>query len=220
MYGLINSKTALMNRMNFLMEGELAAKAFEQGAEGIDPTMLTMAVRYYRTLLQLFPEEAVIYGNLGFCYFYLGDYSRAWEAYQHAVILEPQLSTLRWDMAMILFQRGEFKKAAVLWEEYLGQREGFKGYLEAYRKQLKRMNRKDAFSLIQQAERRFAEDEIKTYIKLAESYFLLKEYDKAKNAELHGGLREIKTVSFLKGNVRLHLNTELFFLRHRLHARM
>ena len=187
LFGLVNRRAVHNNRMNFLKQSEIDVKAFALGAPAVDPAMLRMAVRYYRELLRFIPADGLIHGNLGFCYFYLKDYSRAWEEYQRALALEPQLWTLRWDEAMFLFQNGNVKEAARIWEDYLDNQDTVREYFKALKDQL-RMKRKDVLYLVERMEKRFAEDETETYIKLSEAYFFLKQYDKAK-AIAEGGLK-------------------------------
>lgn len=230
LFGLVNRRAAHNNRMNFLKQSEIDVKAFALGAPDINPAMLRMAARYYQELLRLLPSDGAIHGNLGFCYFYLKDYPRAREEYRRALALEPQLWTLHWDSAMFLFQSGNVKEAARILENYLDHQDTVREYFKALKGQL-RIKKEDVLYLVERMEKRFAEDETETYIKLSEAYFFLKQYDKAKaiaerGLKLFPGNRWLYYVAggvppslMPKDSPRLHLNTELFFLRYHLNGR-
>ncbi len=200
--GLVNRHVAHNNRMNFLKQSEVDVKAFALGAPTIDPAMLRMAIRYYRELLRFIPADGVIHGNMGFCYFYLKDYPRAWGEYQRALALEPQLWTLHWDSAMFLFQNGDVKEAAWIWEDYLSNQDAARKYFAALKDQLRVKKKEDVLYLVQRMEKRFAKDETETYIKLSESYFSLKQYDNAQAIAASG-------LKLFPGNRWLHYVTGL-----------
>ncbi len=183
---LIDRHTVLNNRMNFLLQNEASVKAFSVGRVPIDYSAFKMAVRYYTELRRFAPRDGLLCGNQGFCYYHLGQKQQALEMYQKALMLEPTCGPLQLDLATMFFEIGWQEKAAVIWSNYLENKESIKRYCEALRGQLRLIKREDVLFLIDDMEKSFVVDERETYIKLSEAYFLLQKYSLAAETALAG----------------------------------
>ena len=150
---------------------EQSVKSFEQGLVPFNAEEFKWAARYYRELLRFFPPNDLVYGNLGFCYFYLGDYERAIRAYQRAMDLEPHLYLYYWDMGLILFQVGEVRSATFFFDTALRLLPSTVVFYETLAEKLPAKN-KNMVTLVELLKRRAGEDENRIYYYLGLANFL------------------------------------------------
>lgn len=109
--GMIDKDRVCLNRLNVLKDSEYDLEMFSQGRGKLNENTLRWAVRYYSALRKYAPEISLYYGDLGFCYFYLGQDDQAIKAYQKAIELEPQLYMYHYDLGMIYQRLGRLDKA-------------------------------------------------------------------------------------------------------------
>jgi len=167
----VDSSVARLNRLNHLKQVEHSVKSFEQGLVPFNAEEFRWAARYYRELLKFFPPSDLVYGNLGFCYYYLGDYDRAIRAYQQAIALEPHLYLYYLDMGLILFQAGEVKSATSFFDTSLSQLPSTVAFYETLAEKLPAKN-KNMATLVELLKRRAGEDENLIYYYLGLANFL------------------------------------------------
>lgn len=185
--GLAQREAFMTNRMNFLKQYEWDGKLFATGeTSSVDSASLRMLKRYYEGLLKDSPQSGIVRGNLGFCYFYLKEYKKALEEYQKAVVLEPEFIPLQWDLGFVFFKGGDFGRAIKIWENYLLSQEQMLQNFESFETQAKESNKKEFLILIYQAKKDFRDREKETYIKLSESYRMIKDFPRAKAVALSG----------------------------------
>lgn len=178
LFFFVDSSVARLNRLNHLKQVEHQIKSFEQGLAPLNTEELRWAVRYYRELLRFFPPSDLIYGNLGFCYYYLKDYAKALEAYQKAVSLEPHVYFYYWDMGVISFQVGDMKTALSFFETSLKLMPATVVYYERLTERLPEKN-KYMVSLVEYLKNRAVADEERVYYYGGLANFLLGDYQQA-----------------------------------------
>jgi tetratricopeptide (TPR) repeat protein len=69
------------------------------------------ALRYYKNFVYLQPKVASAFSAMGFCNYYLGNYTQALKDYQHAADLDPALPAIHYDLGVVYFKRNEINKA-------------------------------------------------------------------------------------------------------------
>ena len=72
---------------------------------------LKSGIVYFKAIMNLTEPLASTYGNLGFCYYYLNDYSKAIVVYGEAIKRDPLRYIYWWDQGMIYFKLKDYKKA-------------------------------------------------------------------------------------------------------------
>jgi len=167
----VDSSIARLNRLNHLKQVEHSVKSFELGLIPFNAEEFRWAARYYRELLKFFPPSDLVYGNLGFCYYYLGDYERAIRAYQQAIALESHLYLYYLDMGLILFQVGEVKNAASLFDTSLNLLPATVAFYETLAEKLPAKN-KNMMTLVGLLKKRAEEDAMRIYYYLGLTNFL------------------------------------------------
>lgn len=73
---------------------------------------LTWGIEYYKDLIDLLGPLASVYANMGYCYYYLGQFPQALEMYDKAIALNAGLYWYHWDKGMIYADLKEYDKAA------------------------------------------------------------------------------------------------------------
>jgi tetratricopeptide (TPR) repeat protein len=184
----VNREQAHKNRLNYLKVGiEDYLLEFQSGSKSPDPQIFHRAVRYYKALIHLSPENAVYYGNLGFCYFQLGQMAKAIRAYDRAIILEPKLYTLHWDLGMIHYAIHDHKRAA---ENFITSLALIPQSLISYQKLADSfkspVNGEDGEMMIQRMRRQAQADEEKGLHYVAQTYFQLSMYPSMFETVRHG----------------------------------
>ena len=84
-----------------------------------DTETFKKAVRYYKNLLQLYPDAAVIYSAAGFCYHALGSPAKAIAYYEKAVNLDEKLFGLYYNLGVLHFENGSYSAAANYFKKVL-----------------------------------------------------------------------------------------------------
>ena len=107
----VDRHQAFLNRMNVMKDVEYDLELFLKEGRPLTEDALRWGVRYYRSLQKYAPDNSLYFGNLGFCYFYLGRYEEAIRAYQKAVELEPKLYTYHYDLGLIYSRLGRTEEA-------------------------------------------------------------------------------------------------------------
>jgi len=77
------------------------AYLYAYGQKEWDADAMHKSRLYYHSLLSFVPSPALVYGNLGFCDFHLGEMGKAVDHYQKAVQLEPRLYSFYYDLGVI-----------------------------------------------------------------------------------------------------------------------
>lgn len=173
---LFNCDKALTQRMNFLKQGEADVFEYSAGNAVFNRGAFIMAARYYTELLKYHPRDGVIYGNRGFCEYYLGGEFQAVSDYQKAVTMEPGLGSLQWDLALIYFRQGHIREASRIWERYMNNFPAMRKYYGQLKDRLNAQKNIAAAFKLELLLRKMEQDERLTHIKLGESYFLLNDF--------------------------------------------
>jgi len=108
---LVDEELAFQNRLTGLKHAEEELKEFEAGRGEMDLQVLSRALRYYHELLKRMPKAGLVYGDLGFCYYYLGRPGEAINQYQKAIELDPFWYTYDWDLGVIYHRLGDYPKS-------------------------------------------------------------------------------------------------------------
>lgn len=174
----IDSSVAQLNRLNHLKQFEHSVKSFEQGLTPFDVEEFRWTARYYKELLKFFSPNDLIYGNLGFCYFYLKDYTKAMEAYLAAIDLEQYFYVYYFDVGLIFLQSGDIKNALAFFDTALKLLPKTTAYYETLAERLPDKH-KNMMGLTGLLKKRAGEDEAITYYYLGLVNFRLGDYPSA-----------------------------------------
>lgn len=88
--------------------------ALTRGEAPVDEAKLRRYVRYYRTVLEVLPDDDAARGMLGYCYYYLGDKDRAIRHLEMAVSDNKYYFWFDYTLALLYYQKGEYARAAEL----------------------------------------------------------------------------------------------------------
>ena len=66
---------------------------------------------YYQNFNAIAPGRADVYGMLGFCYYYLGQYEKAIANYEQATVFNPHFFWFYYNLTTIYFKQGKYQKA-------------------------------------------------------------------------------------------------------------
>ena len=94
----------LLSTIDYLVE-------FSSGEEPFDRETFLGYVDYYKQILKYMPRRADALGLLGYCYYYLGEKSRAIDFFQEAIDQEPGFFWFHYNLGLIYFQDGLYEKA-------------------------------------------------------------------------------------------------------------
>ncbi len=108
---LIDHHQAYLNRMNVLKDVEYHLQEFLDNDKPLDRDTLRWALRYYQGLQRYARDNSLYYGDLGFCYYYLGNDEAAIRSYQAAIDLEPRFYMYHYDLGLIYYHQGKAQKA-------------------------------------------------------------------------------------------------------------
>ncbi|MCK5215969.1 MAG: tetratricopeptide repeat protein [Candidatus Omnitrophica bacterium] len=163
---------ALRNHINRLksVEGEL--KCFEGGGPLPDRDAFKGGVRYYEVLLK-YNNDSLVYGNLGFCHFYLGNYTQALASYRKAIEKEPQLYFYYWDMGLLNYYLGDFEKSRYFFERALFYIPVTSKYYDKMRSRITDSKNENIHHYLLACYYRLSQDREDTYIKLAQCHRFL-----------------------------------------------
>lgn len=150
----VDCEKATLAHLNFLkgIEGRLAQ--FRNTHEN-STLEFKQGITFYRKMTKIMPENAVLRGNIGYCYFYLGDYKNALSQYKKAVEIEPTLYTAYFDLGIIDLVLGSQKEAQFYFRKALSFLPLMKTYYLFLAERLKEQNDSKSLAvlslLIQQA---------------------------------------------------------------------
>ena len=184
----VNPQTAYMNRLNQLKGIEFDLYGFSNGEGDTDRERLLLGIRYYKELLKINNANAGVYGDLGFCYFYLGDYQTAIRLYKKAISLEPKLYTYHWDLAMIYFYLKEYSNVVPYLQNCITQIPATISYYMGLGRKIQEKGEEQISRLIYFLLMRADKDEAEAYERLLFCYSRVKEY-KIMQELAHKGLQ-------------------------------
>ena len=163
---------ALTNRLNRLKGIESDLKDFEKGGPVPDIDVFKEGVLYYE-ILPKHINDSLVYGNLGFCHFYLGDYQQALTAYRQAIEKEPQLYFYYWDMGLLNYYLGDFEKSRYFFERALFYIPVTSKYYDKMRSRITDSKNENIHHYLLACYYRLSQDREDTYIKLAQCHRFL-----------------------------------------------
>ncbi|MDP8266374.1 MAG: tetratricopeptide repeat protein [Candidatus Aceula meridiana] len=160
----------LGNQQHF--EGELVERLSEgQEMRSFD---FVRAINYYKEFLHMLPGQDYAYGNTGYCYVQLNNLSKAIKFYDKAIQANPYIYSYLFDRGMIFFDRKEYEKAILNFQQAL---KVMPQTLDYYRKLVSRIgatNSNNTFSrYLAIAANQAKEDEFIAQIQVARSRFYL-----------------------------------------------
>lgn len=174
--GAIDQRKAKINNLNYLKGIEGYLQNFLDQTEEYDEKKLKEGLKYYRALRRFLPSNAYVFGNLGFCYFYLHDYPKAIASYKKAIELQPTFFAFHYDIGRIYFLMADFKNAQKFLEGSLPLISNAEAHYTYLIKSLLEKNRKDIIPEIFKLAQRLKEDSAEIYITLSKVYSALKDY--------------------------------------------
>jgi len=185
-FAAVDRDTAVLNYINNLKGVEVDLEKFAQRKEEFKTSALREGVRYYKELLRISPFSAYAHANLGFCYFYLGDYQKAMKAYLRAVEIQPNLYSFHCDLGMICLEKKEFKQAVGFFGDCLTLiPRAERSYLNLV-KTLNERGIKEGARIFAQFALRARSDREQAYAGLVSSYFNLKDYAAMRRVAFEG----------------------------------
>jgi len=111
LFFLIDHHQVYLNRMNVLKDVEYKLKEALDHNESLNRDDLRWGLRYYQGLQRYARNNSIYYANLGFCYFYLGEYKQAIRFYQQAIALEQRFYMYHYDLGVIYFHLRKLDQA-------------------------------------------------------------------------------------------------------------
>ncbi len=185
-YFTVNREAATINRLNSLKEVERHLYNFSVGDEPFDAEQFLWGARYFKELIKINPNNAALYGNLGFCYYYLGDHHKAIEAYKKALSLDSKLYTHHYDLGMIYFYANDFKNATEHLQATINQIPPTVKYYLRLGQRLQENGKDELSRGIHHLLSKAQEDESKAYEYLIKCFFYNREYDIMREVALLG----------------------------------
>lgn len=120
----IESKTK-MGSLNSLIPNSFDYLVNLSAQEEVDANKVREYVRYYNQVVDFIPKQAGAYGILGFCYYYLGEYEKAFYAYQKAIALNPAFFWFHYNLGLIYFNTGQYAEAVKAFQKATQTRADF-----------------------------------------------------------------------------------------------
>lgn len=99
-----------------IIEGE---GHFREGVRAYQSGKIDEATREFEKSIELNPDIAAAYSNLGYLYYDMGDYGLALRYQQKAVEVDPRYANAYYGLALICKKRGEPAAARQYWMDYL-----------------------------------------------------------------------------------------------------
>lgn len=183
----VNFKQAETNLLNNRKRIEPEIKQSVDKGNPPDPETFKALSQYYKKLLHRFPNEALIWGNIGACYFYMGDNLKALQSYQQAIALSPTFYTYYWDLGMIYYHLGDFNNAAAYLQRSLQFLNHYDRLCDKTTQNLLRIRRPDALPTVLTLKQRAHRDKLEALMRLADVAFLQKDINRM-NALVQEGL--------------------------------
>ena len=98
--------------------GDTAKDSFKRGVQYSLKGQHEKAVEEYKKSLELSPNNAVVYSNLGFEYYDLKDYDKSAAHQEKALDLDPELANAYYGLAMVLEKKGNTDGAIENYKEF------------------------------------------------------------------------------------------------------
>jgi tetratricopeptide (TPR) repeat protein len=108
---LVDHHLVLIRVLNYW---EPVVSSLFEYAKGSDPSntpLLVHSIRYYKSIVKILPS-APSYGAIGFCYYHLGNKTKAIEYYQKAARTDPSFFGIHYDLGALYFDAGRYREAA------------------------------------------------------------------------------------------------------------
>lgn len=182
---LVNQRAAVINRINYLRLYDFLLDAGDDPGN-LRADDLRWGIRYYKKFQYIFPRESLNYANQAFCYFYYGNEKAAYKALIKATAVDPNWYFNHFDLGVIAMRQRKFVQAV----DHFDQARKFLprtvlSYLSLIRTPGPR-DRDNIQKVIDGLCQQARNDEQTIVIKLAENYFLLKNYSKMLEYALGG----------------------------------
>ena len=88
-----------------------ASDAFHRGNNALLTKKYNRAILYYKKAIELRPNDAHAYNNLGNAYKEIGSYSNAINAYNNAIRLKPDYSSAHYNLGIVYQKDDDFNSA-------------------------------------------------------------------------------------------------------------
>jgi tetratricopeptide (TPR) repeat protein len=109
-YLTIDHRLVVIRTVNYWQPVPSDLFRFAQGKSDRDVSLLVRATRYYRSIVKILPSGPA-YGALGFCYYHLGDESKAILYYKKAVETDQTFFGLYHNLGALYYKAGDFHQA-------------------------------------------------------------------------------------------------------------
>lgn len=176
LYVFVNRDAARINRLNSLKEVERHLYQFSEDEAPFDREAFRWGARYFKELLKISPDNGALYGNLAFCYYYLGDRPKAIASYKKALSLDNKFYTHHLDLGLIYFFAQDYEKATPYFQTTISQITPTVQYYLRLGQRLQEKGKdeisKGVYHLISKAQK----DEAKAYEYLIKCFFYSREY--------------------------------------------
>lgn len=93
----------------------------ESNGKNNGSVLLRRGLRYYKTLIAVFPTSSLAHGLLGYCYYYLGKQEKAVDAFLMAAKKEPRFYWHQYNLAVIYYNRKDYGRAAEYFRKVAAQ---------------------------------------------------------------------------------------------------
>ena len=114
---LVDMDKADLRRSDALEEGNACYPVLlNAGKEAYDPIKLHSVLRYYKLLGKVNPNSRAD-EMIGYCYFLLKDFRRSRASFEKDLKVYPQHFWVRYDLALVEFQQGDYGEAAKIFED-------------------------------------------------------------------------------------------------------
>jgi tetratricopeptide (TPR) repeat protein len=176
-----DAKTAYISRLNYLKSRvEYYLLNFQAGKALYDRQNFVQAARYYELLIAKSKESDLFYASLGFCRYHLGDFDRAFQAYEFAFSRQPHIYTYAWDLGMMSYALGNYSNAVKYLNQSLEEVPWTARLVVglAEQKNTRQGQPGGASGILSRFRERAAQDEIHAIHILAQSYDRLENYGK------------------------------------------
>ena len=88
-----------------------ASDAFQKGNNALLTKKYKKAISYYKKTIELRPNDAHAYNNMGNAYKEIGDFDRAIECYDSAISLKPDYASAHYNLGIVYQKKDEFSTA-------------------------------------------------------------------------------------------------------------
>ena len=88
-----------------------ASDAFHKGNNALLTKKYKKAISYYKKTIELRPDDAHAYNNMGNAYKEIGNFDRAIECYDSAISLKPDYASAHYNLGIVYQKKDEFSTA-------------------------------------------------------------------------------------------------------------